>query len=36
MIVVIGGGVAGLAAARTLAAQRAPYLVLEREAEPGA
>jgi protoporphyrinogen oxidase len=35
VIVVIGGGVAGLAAARALAAHGGPYLVLEREAEPG-
>jgi len=34
-IVVIGAGVAGLAAARTAAAAGAPLLVLEREREPG-
>ena len=35
MILVVGGGIAGLAAARTIAAAGAPFLVLEREAEPG-
>ena len=35
MILVLGGGVAGLAAGRTLAAEGEEFLVLEREAEPG-
>jgi protoporphyrinogen oxidase len=35
MILVLGGGITGLAAARTLAAEGAEYLVLEAEAEPG-
>lgn len=35
MILVLGGGVTGLAAAKTLEAAGAEYLVLEREAEPG-
>ncbi len=35
MILVLGGGVTGLAAAKTLDAAGADYLVLEREAEPG-
>jgi protoporphyrinogen oxidase len=35
MILVVGGGIAGLAAARILDAAGAPFLVLEREAAPG-
>ncbi|HEX9191798.1 MAG TPA: NAD(P)-binding protein, partial [Candidatus Deferrimicrobiaceae bacterium] len=35
MILVVGGGIAGLAAARTIDAAGAPFLVLERETEPG-
>jgi len=35
MILVLGGGITGLAAARTLAAAGEDFLVLEAEAEPG-
>ncbi len=35
MIIVLGGGVTGLAAARTLAAAGEEFVVLEREEEPG-
>jgi protoporphyrinogen oxidase len=35
MILVIGGGITGLAAARTLSAAGEDFLVLERETEPG-
>lgn len=35
MILVLGGGITGLAAARTLAAAGEEFLVLEAEAEPG-
>lgn len=35
MIIVLGGGIAGLAAARTLAAAGEEFLVLEKEDEPG-
>ncbi|HEX9191683.1 MAG TPA: FAD-dependent oxidoreductase [Candidatus Deferrimicrobiaceae bacterium] len=35
MILIVGGGITGLAAARTVAAAGAPFLILEREAEPG-
>ncbi len=35
MIIVLGGGVTGLAAARTLAAAGEEFLVLEKEDEPG-
>ncbi|MGE5189127.1 MAG: protoporphyrinogen/coproporphyrinogen oxidase [Gemmatimonadota bacterium] len=35
MIIVLGGGIAGLAAARTLSGAGEEYLVLEREEEPG-
>ncbi len=35
MILVIGGGITGLAAGRTLASRGAEFLILEREAEPG-
>ncbi|MBP2688055.1 MAG: protoporphyrinogen oxidase-like protein, partial [Deltaproteobacteria bacterium] len=35
MILILGGGITGLAAARTLAAEGEDFLVLEAEAEPG-
>jgi protoporphyrinogen oxidase len=35
VILVLGGGISGLAAARTIAGAKVPYLVLEREEAPG-
>ena len=35
MILILGGGITGLAAARTLAAAGEDFLVFEAEAEPG-
>lgn len=35
MILIVGGGITGLAAARSVAAAGVPFLILEREKEPG-